>query len=272
VQERLAGSFGGSDSSASVYSDPEINWKVRFDADGKNGFNVSRERDDNVFHIAEGKENFAQIETPFVVKGIASALELLADTTGKEILVKEKFSVTDPEPKVIWSQPLDSILRPMMHRSDNFLAEQLLQMVSDQQLGYMDSRQLIENMLSADFANLPQAPEWVDGSGMSRYNLFSPRDFVKILEMMKNEFGMDRVREIFPTGGTGTLTSLYRADSGYIYAKTGSLSGVVTLSGFLYTKKKKLLIFSILVNNNKEGSPSIRKSIEGFLTDIRKRY
>ena len=79
--------------------------------------------------------------------------------------------------------------------------------------------------LKTDFKNLPQKPRWVDGSGLSRYNLFSPRDFVFILEKMKNDFGMERIKNIFPTGNDGTLTNYYRAEKGYIFAKTGSLSG-----------------------------------------------
>ena len=86
---------------------------------------------------------------------------------------------------------------------------------------------------------------------------------------MKNEFGMNRIKTIFPTGGTGTLSNYYKNDSGYIFAKTGSLSGVVALSGFLYTKKNKLLIFSVLINNHHSSSTMIRKAIESFLLRIR---
>ena len=56
---------------------------------------------------------------------------------------------------------------------------------------------------------------------------------------------MERIKMILPTGGTGTLANYYKADSSYIYAKTGTLSGVVAISGYLYTKKNKLLIFSV---------------------------
>ena len=63
---------------------------------------------------------------------------------------------------------------------------------------------------------------------------------------MKNEFPWKRITTIFPTGNTGTLTNYYTADSSYIYAKTGSLSGVIALSGYIVTKKNRQLIFSVL--------------------------
>jgi D-alanyl-D-alanine carboxypeptidase/D-alanyl-D-alanine-endopeptidase (penicillin-binding protein 4) len=157
----------------------------------------------------------------------------------------------------------------MMHRSDNFFAEQSLLMVSDERLGYMSDAKIIDSLLKTDFKDLPQRPRWADGSGLSRYNLFTPQDFVFILSKMKNEFGMERIKVIFPTGGEGTISNYYKADSNYIFAKTGTLSGVVAFSGFLYTKKGKLLIFSTLVNNHQASSTAIRRAVEKFIHQLR---
>ena len=73
--------------------------------------------------------------------------------------------------------------------------------------------------MNGPLVDLPQKPSWVDGSGLSRFNLFSPRDFVSVLIKLKNEFGMDRMKKILPTGGSGTLKNYYRADSGYVLCK-----------------------------------------------------
>ncbi|MBL7747784.1 MAG: D-alanyl-D-alanine carboxypeptidase [Chitinophagaceae bacterium] len=174
--------------------------------------------------------------------------------------------------KTIHSQPTDSLLKPMMHRSDNFFAEQSLLMVSNEMLGVMNDEKIIDTLLKTDFKDLPQTPRWADGSGLSRYNLFTPQDFVAILNKMKNEFGMERLKVILPTGGEGTISSYYKADSGYIYGKTGTLSGVVAFSGFLYTKKGKLLIFSTLVNNHRASATEVRRAIEKFIQGIRNKY
>jgi len=157
-----------------------------------------------------------------------------------------------------------------MYHSDNFFAEQTLLMVSNELLGRMNDADVIDTLLKTDLKGLPQRPYWVDGSGLSRNDLFTPRDFVWLLNKMKDEFGLARLKGILPTGGKGTLSSYYKKDSGFIFAKTGSLSGVVALSGFLITKKDRLLIFSILINNN--GYPSVRRKMESFLEGIREKY
>jgi D-alanyl-D-alanine carboxypeptidase/D-alanyl-D-alanine-endopeptidase (penicillin-binding protein 4) len=173
---------------------------------------------------------------------------------------------------VIRSQPTDSLLKPMMHRSDNFFAEQSLLMVSNEVLGYMNGDKIIDTILKTDFADLPQKPRWADGSGLSRYNLFSPQDFVAILNKMKNEFGMARIREIFASGGEGTLSSFYRSERPYLYAKTGTLSGIVALSGFLTTRNGRELIVSVLVNNHRSGAVQVRRVVEKFLQNLYERH
>ena len=191
--------------------------------------------------------------------------ELLCDSCRVSLLTVSNWSK-------IHSQPTDSLLKPMMHRSDNFFAEQSLLMVSNEMLGVMNDAKIIDTLLKTDFKDLPQKPRWADGSGLSRYNLFTPQDFVAILNKMKNEFGMERIKVILPTGGEGTISSYYKADSGYIYGKTGTLSGVVAFSGYLYTKKGKLLIFSTLINNHQASATDVRKAVEKFLQGIRNHY
>jgi D-alanyl-D-alanine carboxypeptidase/D-alanyl-D-alanine-endopeptidase (penicillin-binding protein 4) len=157
----------------------------------------------------------------------------------------------------------------MMYRSDNFFAEQTLLMVSNERLGVMSDSQIIDTLLAGDLKGLPQKPSWVDGSGLSRYNLFSPQDFVWLLVQMKKEFGLSRMERLLPTGGTGPLAGYYKADSSFIFAKTGSLSGVICLSGYLMTKKNRLLIFSVMVNNHHASGSAIRRAIERFIESLR---
>jgi D-alanyl-D-alanine carboxypeptidase/D-alanyl-D-alanine-endopeptidase (penicillin-binding protein 4) len=83
---------------------------------------------------------------------------------------------------------------------------------------------------------------------------------------------MPRVQNILATGNEGTLSNYYVAEKGFIYAKTGTLSGVVAVSGFLYTKKNKLLIFSVLVNNHQASATAVRRAVERFIEGIRERY
>lgn len=261
------------DVSISIYSIPEVNWKVRFNPDDKaRRFAVVRSKDANIFTITEGKENKAEAEVPFVTEVANSALELLRDTLGKEIRLIEGPLPNTLRYELIRSQPVDALLKPMMARSDNFYAEQVLMMVSQQLLGEINEEKLIDTLLRTTLKDLPQAPRWADGSGLSRYNLFSPLDFIHLLGKINTEFGMDRVKKVFATGGAGTLGTVYRQDSGYIYAKTGTLSGVVCLSGYLYTRKAKWLQFSILINNHRGSASAIRRKTEQFLRELREKY
>jgi len=270
---------------ATVSSSPEISWKVRFNPDSlPKTFLVQRLMDSNVFVIRLGYETNVIQDVPFITDNMNSAAELLKDTIGRPVKIFNVKSATHPDLNIMpgWlmsspghyhflnSRPADSVFIPMMYRSDNFFAEQTLLMVSRQQLGIMKDEIIIDTLLRGVLADLPQKPSWVDGSGLSRFNLFTPRDFVFLLTKFKNEFGMERMKAILPTGGKGTLKNYYRADSGYVFAKTGSLNGVLCLSGYIYTTKNHLLEFSILVNNHNGSGSAIRREIVGYVEYLRK--
>ncbi|MEI9933992.1 MAG: D-alanyl-D-alanine carboxypeptidase [Ferruginibacter sp.] len=159
----------------------------------------------------------------------------------------------------------------MLYNSDNFFAEQTLLMVSNERLGKMNDEAIIDTLLKNDLKDVPQRPKWVDGCGLSRYNLFSPADFVYILTRMKNEFGLQRLKTILPTANEGTLKSYYQQDSSFIYAKTGSMNGIFCISGYLLTKKNKQLEFSIMANDFQGNPIDVRRSIEQFLERIREK-
>jgi serine-type D-Ala-D-Ala carboxypeptidase/endopeptidase (penicillin-binding protein 4) len=238
-----------------------------------NYFKISRSQDFNKFFISSNKEFFKFQQIPFKTHADIYTwglqIALLAD---KLKINKDSISEYFID-NFIWSkihsQPTDSLFRPMMHNSDNFFAEQTLLMISNEKLGYMSDVDIIDTLLKTDFKYLPQKPRWVDGSGLSRYNLFSPKDFVFLLDKMKTEFGMERIKGILPTSGQGTLKGYYENAAGLIYAKTGSMSNNVSLSGYLFTKKNKLLLFSVHINGYSGSGRAGRKAIEKMLQQIR---
>ena len=289
--------------SASFYSIPDIDWPVRFSPDSsKQGFSVRRDVHNNAFEITEGKGRVREQDVPFITEGSVSATLLLKDTVGKTVGIRGRLpqaggvsggagnissgasggSVSSawsmgghaafPGFSVLHSRPVDSLFRPMMYNSDNFFAEQTLLMVSNELLGKMNDTRIIDTLLGGDLRGLPQRPIWVDGCGLSRNDLFTPRDFVWLLDTMQKSFGLARLKGILPTGGTGTLASYYHDDVGFIYAKTGSLSGVVALSGYLITKKNHLLLFSILINNYIGSGVTVRRQMEKWIHRVRDTY
>lgn len=255
-----------------IYTTPEINWKLNFNSDtGHPNFFVKRNYTENIFTVTEGKEKYRELSIPFITNRFTAALELLKDTVGSDIKIANPLTMAGVHMHTIQSQPADSVFAPMMHRSDNFFAEQTLLMVSNKLLGVMNDDRIIDTLLKTDFKDLPQKPSWADGSGLSRFNLFTPLDFVWILNKMKQDFPWQRISTIFATGNKGTLTNYYTSDSSFIYAKTGSLNGVVALSGYLTTKRDKTLIFSVLVNNHQTSGRAVRRAVEKFIQGIRER-
>jgi len=258
----------GKDSSRMLLITPNIG---HFNIQNSTINKIVRDKDSNNFSIYSNKKGKYSYSVPFVTNGFEAAKLILQDTLKREIAIS-----TDPIPmrivKVIHSQSTDSLLKIMMHRSDNFFAEQSLLMISNECLGVMNDAKIIDLLLKTDYKNLPQKPKWVDGSGLSRYNLISPQDFVVVLEKMKNEFAWNRISTILPTGNTGTLSGYYQKYAGKIYAKTGTLSNNVSISGYLTTKRGKQIIFSVLVNNHQTSASNIRKSVEKFISSMIEKY
>ncbi|HEX6193967.1 MAG TPA: D-alanyl-D-alanine carboxypeptidase/D-alanyl-D-alanine-endopeptidase [Chitinophagaceae bacterium] len=228
---------------------------------------VRRKKESNAYEVTNASSIFSEAEIPFETTSNATIASMLIDTL--KLAVDVDYGRRIMNGTIIRSQPTDSMLKPMMHRSDNFFAEQSLLLVSNKLLGVLSDQQVIDTLLKTDFKDLPQKPRWADGSGLSRYNLFTPQDMVAILNKMQQQFPMARIKEIFATGGEGTISSYYKTEAGYIYAKTGTLSGVVALSGFLYTKRNRLLLFSVLVNNHQASSTDVRRAVEKFIKGIR---
>jgi D-alanyl-D-alanine carboxypeptidase/D-alanyl-D-alanine-endopeptidase (penicillin-binding protein 4) len=275
VYENLFHFFLKNDSLISVPKIP--NQFITFSQSLSKPFFIKRNVDENKFQVLPSEKMDSDFYIPIKTNDKRiNNFQLLLDTLDNNFINPLQIDNCSAfESKInnripIYSQPVDSVFIPMMHRSDNFFAEQTLLMVSNERLGYMDESKMIDSLLKNDFATIPQMPKWVDGSGLSRYNLFTPQSFVYILDKLKNDFGFERMKKILPTGGQGSLKNYYINDKGFIYAKTGSHSNQLSLSGYLIAKNNKLYIFSILLNNYMGDSKAARKSIERFIESVRK--
>jgi D-alanyl-D-alanine carboxypeptidase/D-alanyl-D-alanine-endopeptidase (penicillin-binding protein 4) len=172
---------------------------------------------------------------------------------------------------IVKTVPTDSLLKIMMHRSDNFFAEQVFLMASEQVLGTINEDALVDTILKSEFSFFPQPTQWADGSGLSRFNLITPENYVALLKKMENDFSLTRIKGIFAQGGKGTLASYYKNIPGELYAKTGTLGNQVALSGYIITNKGTHLLFSVLVANHiSPSSTPVRKAVEAYLTSIMK--
>jgi serine-type D-Ala-D-Ala carboxypeptidase/endopeptidase (penicillin-binding protein 4) len=197
--------------------------------------------------------------------------ELLADTLHKDVFLKnKKFPV---EASVLYSIPIDSLYQPMMQESDNFIAEQLLLtcagIVSDTLKPEIAIKYVKQNFLN----DLTDEPIWVDGSGLSRYNLFTPRSIVQLWQKIYAIVPPERLFSLLATGGkAGTLRNWYKGNTPYVFGKTGTLSNNHCLSGFLITKKGKTLIFAFMNNNYTASTFDVRKNMQDILDKIYNNY
>jgi D-alanyl-D-alanine carboxypeptidase/D-alanyl-D-alanine-endopeptidase (penicillin-binding protein 4) len=235
--------------------------------------NWSRNRLGNRFFTTNENNKSKYFQVPFSQEDapMLLAVDLLKDTLGKTISFQKKSTVPTTSYKTIKTVPTDSLLKIMMLRSDNFYADQIVLMASELLLGRMDDAALIDSAKKMFFADLPQRMRWVDGSGLSRYNLNTPENYIALLQQMQAKFGEVRVKNIFEKGGEGTISAYYKNFPGTMYAKTGTLGGQVALSGFIYTPKQQKLYFSVLVANHMSpSSAQVRRAVETYLTKVTK--
>jgi len=102
----------------------------------------------------------------------------------------------------------------------------------------------------------------IEGSGLSRHNLITPAATVALLRYMDKHQTAADFRESLPVAGVdGTLRNRMKETpaAGNARAKTGSLSLVDTLSGYVTTAVGERLAFSLMINNYSPG-PSDRSA------------
>ena len=232
-------------------------------------FTVTRDLNANVFNYSDVKikAKYAQ-QVPYRVSRSVTA-NLLADTLNKYVgIVNMKMP---PDARTIYNTKSDSVFKHMLLPSDNFIAEQLL-LVYANKLGYELNTTKVINYITTNYLSaLPDKPRWVDGSGLSRGNLFTPRDMVKLLELIHAEVNdQDKLFSMLPAGGkTGTLKNAYpKTDNPFVFGKTGTLSGVHNQSGYVTTKKGKTFIFSFMNNSYVLPTADIRKEMVRMMTYI----
>ncbi len=238
----------------------------------ENGRFIKRTVHDNQFLMPTNLAQSADYEQDIPYK-TSSALtqQLLMDTLKKNVNLINIPVAKDA--KTIYSTTTAPILRKMMQESDNMLAEHLLMLCGATMKDSLNTAFVIKTITEKYLQDLPDAPEWVDGSGISRYNLFTPRSIVKLLQKMYAEIPQEHLFSLMAIGGqAGTVRGMFKDDKPYVFAKSGSMGGVYNLSGYMLTKQDKVLIFSFMNNNSTKSSSTIRKEVEKILKWVRENY
>ena len=178
------------------------------------------------------------------------------------------------------SRPVNHALTEFMKRSENLTAELLVKhigavvydTVGTWNNGLLAIKTFLHDTVGIDTNTFSLS----DGSGVSRYNYSSPDHFIKLLTWAyNNKTVRDKFLNTFPIGGwDGTLEDRMQNEESVakIIAKTGTLSGVSCLSGYIFTTRGNPLAFSILMNGYvDEAKPfrSLQDKIVNALTEIK---
>jgi len=138
-------------------------------------------------------------------------VSLLSDTLKKEVKVLP-ISL-QPGASTLYSVLADSLYKVMMQESDNFIAEQLLLMCAGVISDTLRTDIAIREVKKRFLTDLPDEAIWVDGSGLSRMNLFTPRTIVAMWEKTSQVVPQDRLFSLVATGGvSGTIKDYYKAE------------------------------------------------------------
>ncbi|WP_324026404.1 D-alanyl-D-alanine carboxypeptidase [Maribacter sp. BPC-D8] len=229
----------------------------------------NRNETSNRFYYPPTKKD--TLETPFITSDQTTRFVL-------ENLLSKKVGTASTMPsgekQTLYGSNADSLYVRMMHESDNFIAEQLLLVASGVLSDTLNGKLTRDYILENELKNLKQEPRWVDGSGLSRYNLFTPQNMVSVLDQLYSLVPQERLFSIFPAGGlSGTLKNRFAGDEKpYVFAKSGSLSNNYCLSGYLVANSGKVLIFSFMNNHFKQSTSEERNRLEQMLQTLRDTY
>jgi D-alanyl-D-alanine carboxypeptidase/D-alanyl-D-alanine-endopeptidase (penicillin-binding protein 4) len=148
------------------------------------------------------------------------------------------------------SPPISTIVGLVNRPSDNYLAEMLIKALGASFAG-RGTTAAGAGVVRARIAAFGAHPRVVDGSGLSRANLASPRHVVRLLTgVARTPAGGPFYQSLAIAGRSGTLAYRMRgtAAAGRCRGKTGTLIGVSALSGYCETLGGRRIAFSILMN------------------------
>lgn len=190
-------------------------------------------------------------------------------TVFEQEVAPENQNFSDTEFTAIYAPPLQEILEEINQESNNLYAEVLGKILAQELAQDLKVKTPVAaiNQSLQQLGIKPKEYFLVDASGLSRQNLITPQALVKVLRSMSQH--SDRqvtqaYRQSLAIAGTqGTLKKRFIDTplQGNLWAKTGTLTGVGALAGYLQTQSNEPLVFSIIVNNSELENPAIRQAI-----------
>ncbi|MEA5507462.1 D-alanyl-D-alanine carboxypeptidase/D-alanyl-D-alanine-endopeptidase [Halotia wernerae UHCC 0503] len=190
------------------------------------------------------------------------------------ISVTRMFSATgsrnEQEIAAVESSPLSELLVETNVNSNNLYAEALLRILAikeppEKNQTTADAGLKVLKTTLTQMGINPTSYVLVDGSGLSRKNLISPEALVQVLQAIAKSPQAEVFRASLPVAGvSGTLKNRFLNTTaiGIVQAKTGSMNGVVSLSGYVNAPKYEPLIFSMMVNQSDQPASVVRQTMD----------
>ena len=194
-------------------------------------------------------------------QGIPVTQGLVNSTPFKQPVEQELTSLISP--------PLSSLLTEINRESNNLYAEVLLKILAKKLNTETDIEAIEESLQKIGIS--PKEYNLLDASGLSRQNLVTPKTLVKTLRLIRQKpIGQAYQSSLAVAGVNGTLANRFKNTNlqGKLWGKTGTLTGVVTLSGYLEGPAYQPLVFSIMVNNADLSSATLRQVIDEIVIKL----
>lgn len=163
-----------------------------------------------------------------------------------------------PAGTVVWrhdGEPLSALLADMWLPSDNLIAEELLReidVVANARSGTLEGGTALERTWLRGIGIDPATVTLADGSGLSQYDRFTPRALVAVLLHDWSGPGRATVMDALPIAGVrGDLRGAMRGTpaDGHVIAKTGSMSHVRGLAGYVMTRRHGTVAFALSIDD-----------------------
>lgn len=120
--------------------------------------------------------------------------------------------------------------------------------------------------------NLGISAEVRDGAGLARTNYLTPKGFVTLLSQIKKNPTYHTVYDSFPeVGKNGTVKDFPLIPKASIRAKSGSMTHIYNLGGYLTLESGKEYVFCVICNNYPGALKEIKQEIHRFLTHLVKK-
>lgn len=173
----------------------------------------------------------------------------------------------------VWTSPtMAEIVTAILQPSQNWIAEQLVRTLGAErnEQGSWRAGVDVQTSFLFDVVGIDSAALRLnDGSGMSHQNLVTPRAVVQLLDHARTAPWADTFRDALARPGEpGTLSNRLRALEGRVEGKTGTLSNVNALSGYVRTRDGRELIFTILSNASGLPSGPVVAAIDALVTSL----